>query len=434
MVTEALIDMTGGISESFDLKMMQGESQKKEIWEVIVKSRQHKSLIGASIAPNPRIREARLYNGLVMGHAYTVTKIACVEIGYREIKLIRVRNPWGNEVEWRGSFSDNSYEWKRISDDVKKELDYKNLPNGEFWMNFDDFYKSFDSLQICEVTPDAYSDELLKEDNNLEWKLAAYHGEWVPGESSGGCGKPNEADFWKNPQFLINLPQVETNDDKNMSTAIISLLQKYTREDRVNNKGEPCEQYIQFRLYRILNDQDAEVAKKTGKYLYANQLERCGSTGAYINKREVTKRFRVAPGNYLIIPSCYDADINGEFLLRVFTEKPVGESNCCELNERKDNPSGEDLEFNKPNTLEALFSSWTNFFRTNTTYESKTEETADLNKVDESKQHANESNDEVCYVAPTRLYINDAFIDMYNKVDIYRNKRFTKMLSAMPFF
>ena len=68
------------------------------MWEILVRSRQHKSLIGASIAPNPRIKEARLANGLVMGHAYTVTRVAALENGIRETRIIRVRNPWGNEV------------------------------------------------------------------------------------------------------------------------------------------------------------------------------------------------------------------------------------------------------------------------------------------------------------------------------------------------
>jgi hypothetical protein len=66
--TDALIDMSGGIEETFEIKSMRGAyAQKEEIWQVLVKSRQHKSLIGASIAPNPRIREAKLPNGLVMG-------------------------------------------------------------------------------------------------------------------------------------------------------------------------------------------------------------------------------------------------------------------------------------------------------------------------------------------------------------------------------
>lgn len=67
--TDALIDMSGGIQEQFEIKDMKKTDQKEEIWQILIKSRQHKSLIGCSIAPNPRIREARLQNGLVMGHA-----------------------------------------------------------------------------------------------------------------------------------------------------------------------------------------------------------------------------------------------------------------------------------------------------------------------------------------------------------------------------
>ncbi len=65
--TDALVDMTGGIQETFEIKDMRSSSQKEEIWQILIKSRQHKSLIGSSIAPNPRVREARLTSGLVMG-------------------------------------------------------------------------------------------------------------------------------------------------------------------------------------------------------------------------------------------------------------------------------------------------------------------------------------------------------------------------------
>ena len=132
--TDALIDMTGGIQESFEIKDKQTEAQKKEVWEIMIKSRQHKSLIGASIAPNPRVKEARLANGLVMGHAYTVTRVAALEMRTRETRIVRVRNPWGNNVEWSGSWSDNSSEWKPLSSDIKNALEYKMLPDGEFWM------------------------------------------------------------------------------------------------------------------------------------------------------------------------------------------------------------------------------------------------------------------------------------------------------------
>jgi hypothetical protein len=120
----------------------------------------------------------------------------------------------------------------------------------------------------------------------------------VKGKSSGGSGRSNEATFWTNPQFLVTLTDVDKEDNENMATLIISLLQKYTREKRTQNKGESAEEFIQFRLYRILADKDAEEAKRTGKRLYASQLERCGTSGAYINLREITKRFRTGVNSF----------------------------------------------------------------------------------------------------------------------------------------
>jgi calpain len=46
-------------------------------------------------------------NGLIKGHAYAVTAAVRVKLTSGEIvQLVRCRNPWGNEVEWTGAWSD----------------------------------------------------------------------------------------------------------------------------------------------------------------------------------------------------------------------------------------------------------------------------------------------------------------------------------------
>ena len=46
-----------------------------------------------------------------------------------------------------------------------------------------------------------------------------------------------------------------------------------------------------------------------------------GKSGIYINLREVSGRFELEPGHYVIIPSAFQPDKPGKFLLRVFAQK-----------------------------------------------------------------------------------------------------------------
>ena len=355
--------MSGGIQENFIIANMRTEKQKNIMWDIFVKSRQHKSLIGVSINAKPNAREARLSNGLIMGHAYTVTKIACLERFGREIRLVRVRNPWGNENEWRGPWADRSNDWYSVSTDVKRQLLFEDKPEGEFWMSFDDFYRNFEVVEICNLTPEAFADELQgKHPNlNLKWNMISYNGEWIVGRTSGGCGQYDKSLYWTNPQFLISLTDVDPTDNENMATLIISLMQKNTREKRFKTNGEPAEEAIQFRLYRVKNKDDAMKAKSSGLRLYANQLEPAGTSGPYTNLRDLTKRFRLPPGDYVIMPSCYESNVEGSFLVRIFTEQDFDGDSYRDLSQHKGRLATDDIKFFDVNR-EKLFGSWNGLF------------------------------------------------------------------------
>ncbi len=49
--------------------------------------------------------EAKLDSGLIKGHAYSVTGANLLPVRGKEVKLIRIRNPWGQK-EWNGDWSD----------------------------------------------------------------------------------------------------------------------------------------------------------------------------------------------------------------------------------------------------------------------------------------------------------------------------------------
>lgn len=101
--------------------------------------------------------------------------------------MLRLRNPWGNENEWNGPWSDKSPEWRFIPEHEKEEIGLNFDDDGEFWMSFQDFQKHFDRLEICNLNPDSLTDEELQEGHKKQWEVSFFEGEWVRGVTAGGC-------------------------------------------------------------------------------------------------------------------------------------------------------------------------------------------------------------------------------------------------------
>lgn len=102
------------------------------------------------------------------------------------IPLLRLRNPWGNEAEWNGPWSDGSPEWRFIPDHEKEELGLTFDVDGEFWMSFQDFKKYFTRLEICNLNPDSLTEDDLNA-GKKKWEMSVFEGEWVRGVTAGGC-------------------------------------------------------------------------------------------------------------------------------------------------------------------------------------------------------------------------------------------------------
>lgn len=90
-----------------------------------------------------------MHNGLVRGHAYTVTKV--IELNGEQ--LIRIRNPWGNEVEWNGAWSDQSEEWNSLGEDERAEAGLAKEHDGEFWYSKILITSWIDSQQFEGIKP-----------------------------------------------------------------------------------------------------------------------------------------------------------------------------------------------------------------------------------------------------------------------------------------
>merc|ERR1719167_1464782 len=153
------------------------------------------------------------------------------------------------------------------------------------------------------------------EEKKVRWCVRQWDGEWVAGKSAGGCRNFLET-FVTNPQFPITLVDPDDDDEDDLCTLIVSLMQKGRRA--LKHEGAELLS-IGFVIYKL---RTREVASsKVGKDFFKYTLSTARSR-SFINSREVTGRFRLAPGSYLIIPSTYEPNCEGEFLLRTFSEKP----------------------------------------------------------------------------------------------------------------
>ncbi|XP_050680352.1 calpain-B-like isoform X5 [Leptidea sinapis] len=310
---EAMEDFTGGVTEMYEMNEL-----PPNFYTILLKAYERNSLMGCSIEPDPNVLEAETPVGLIRGHAYSVTRVKYVDIETPgragKIPLLRLRNPWGNEAEWNGAWSDKSPEWRYIPQSEKDELGLTFDDDGEFWMSFKDFCQHFDRVEICNLNPDSLDPEECPEGCTKKWEMSVFEGEWVRGVTAGGCRNYLET-FWKNPQYTVTLKDVDEGDDENKCTIIVALMQKNRRSQR--HQGLEC-LTIGFAVYRLADYGHVPKPLDVNYFKYNASV---GRSQAFINLREVSARFKFEPGSYVIVPSTFEPDEEGEFLLRVFSEK-----------------------------------------------------------------------------------------------------------------
>ncbi|XP_066487050.1 calpain-3 [Tiliqua scincoides] len=348
--TEAMEDFTGGVTEFYEIR-----DAPKDIYKIMKHAIDRGSLMASSIEDNtgfiygsapqtnlglliaqmmknmndlennsaqgtedsvtrkvvPMLFERRMTNGLVTGHAYSVTGLEETTFKRKKIKLVRLRNPWG-QVEWNGAWSDSSDEWNVIDRSEKTRLQHKVAEDGEFWISFEDFLRYFTKLEICNLTPDA-----LEVDKLQTWTVSVTEGRWVRGCTAGGCRNYPDT-FWTNPQYRLRLLEEDDDpeDDEVVCSFLVALMQKNRRKERKLGANLLT---IGFAIYEVPKEMQGDK-KHLPKdfFLYNASKVKCKT---YINMREIAERFRLPPNEYVIIPSTYEPHQEGEFILRVFSEK-----------------------------------------------------------------------------------------------------------------
>uniref|UniRef100_A0A4W6G785 Calpain 9 n=1 Tax=Lates calcarifer TaxID=8187 RepID=A0A4W6G785_LATCA len=298
---EAMEDFTGGVGEMYETK-----NAPTDLFSIMKKALDRGSMMGCSIdITSSAESEAKTSTGLVKGHAYSITGLEEVNYRGQKVQLIRIRNPWG-QVEWNGPWSDNAREWNYVDAAEKTRILQNSTDDGEFWMEFEDFKRNYDKVEICNMTPDSLTD-----DTKRQWEVSMFEGNWIRGSTAGGCRNFIDT-FWTNPQFKLQLEDADDDDD--VCSVVIALMQKNRR--KLRKEGLDLET-IGFAVYEV-HDEDQQ-----GKDFFRYHASKARSR-TYINMREVSERFTLPPGKYLLVPTTFQPHHEADFLIRIFSEKRAG--------------------------------------------------------------------------------------------------------------
>ncbi|RXN35116.1 calpain-2 catalytic subunit-like protein [Labeo rohita] len=310
--TEGFEDFTGGIAENYELN-----KAPPHLFKLMQKALRQRSLMSCTINITNSHEMGELTSlKLVKCHAYSVTGAEEVHSSGRLVQLVRIRNPWG-WMEWTGPWSDNSKEWNSIKPEEKAKL-FHSAEDGEFWMAYSDFIQQFSKLEICNLTPDTLSSDTMS-----RWNYSQFEGDWRVGSTAGGC-RSNSDTFCSNPQFVIKLEEEDDDphDGENGCTILVGLMQKDCRKDQRIGRDLNT---IGFAIYKVPDEFKGRKNIHLGPDVLLRHRVIAGDN-TFNMLREVSGRFKLPPGEYVIIPSTFEPHRKGSFILRVFTEKEAAAS------------------------------------------------------------------------------------------------------------
>ncbi|XP_017983081.1 PREDICTED: calpain-type cysteine protease DEK1 [Theobroma cacao] len=295
LVQDALVDLTGGAGEEIDMRSPQAQIDlaSGRLWSQLLRFKQEGFLLGAGSPSGSDVHVSS--SGIVQGHAYSLLQVREVD-GH---KLVQIRNPWANEVEWNGPWSDTSSEW---TDRMRHKL--KHVPqskDGIFWMSWQDFQIHFRSIYVCRVYPP-------------EMRYSV-HGQWR-GYSAGGCQDYNS--WHQNPQFRL---RASGPDASYPIHVFITLTQgvSFSRTAAGFRNYQSSHDSLMFYIgMRILKTRGRRAAYNI--YLH----ESVGGTD-YVNSREISCEMVLEPDpkGYTIVPTTIHPGEEAPFVLSVFTKASI---------------------------------------------------------------------------------------------------------------
>ena len=240
----------------------------------------------------------RLANGIFLHTCYRISEIEKIESFDNSLILIKLLNPLGLSTDYIGSWSKESNEWSRLSTEEKARFACK---EGEFWMSYDDFMKTFTHLEVIHLDSETSKDEPSLR-GKTSWFIKLWRGVWRKGVTAGGC-RNHVQSFHTNPQLLITL--------NHSDTLIICLNQHSIMEPKV----------IGFSLYHYLNTNCETKEARLDKSFF--KKNRSIYNSLYTNSKQISMRCQSDVGKYVLIPTSYEPGQEGQFTIRIYSTRSI---------------------------------------------------------------------------------------------------------------
>lgn len=160
-------------------------------------------------------------------------------------------------------------------------------------MEFSDFLRFFNEVSICRTI----NTSVLT--IRKTWSEGLLFGKWTNPDRAGGCVNFRET-FCHNPQYLF---EINSNSDK-PDEILINLDQLSLRFLGKENLT------MGFFIMRVEDNRKYRLHKPKPRTV----------SSTYINTRSVFLRNKLPNGRYVLVPSTFDPNIQGQFLLRIYSD------------------------------------------------------------------------------------------------------------------
>ncbi len=348
LVLEALRDLSGGVALEFERG-----------WDALEERLQAGLVVGARILAGPGERRA---DGLLCGWSYCVAALARPSTAAGEqVRFVKLVDPWLRS-RWKGRWHSADPSWARFPELKEALCADDEWPVNEYWLQWEDFEAAFAGpLLACAPLPAARG-----------WARATFEGRFEPDSAvSGAGGSPNNEQSWlRNPMLVVRVGD----------TAGLAVTLRQPRDARLEDffdparcrgfrlasaskaRAQPQEAHKAHeaahpgpgrRAFEEAEEDEDEEAKgksesgvapllvdRSGLGLVVCRLgrHRCGrrrllrlardkvvahSGLAYQNARDAScLALQLPKGDYVVVPSTFNAGVRGAFALDLFYQSP----------------------------------------------------------------------------------------------------------------